>query len=121
MIELILPFPPSVNRYWRSPNKGKFAGRTLLSEAGRKYRAAALNALADQHPGKVIKGRVEVHLALFPPCRRKRDIDNYIKGVLDVLTHGRIWEDDEQVDRLSVIRGCPTKGGQIRVEITEFK
>ncbi|EEZ1618181.1 crossover junction endodeoxyribonuclease, partial [Escherichia coli] len=25
-MKLILPFPPSVNTYWRHPNKGAFAG-----------------------------------------------------------------------------------------------
>lgn len=35
-MKLILPFPPSVNTYWRHPNKGAFAGKSLISAAGRK-------------------------------------------------------------------------------------
>ena len=34
-IRLELPYPPSVNTYWRS-----VAGRVLISKAGRMYRAA---------------------------------------------------------------------------------
>ncbi|HCO9952688.1 TPA: crossover junction endodeoxyribonuclease, partial [Escherichia coli] len=26
-MKLILPFPPSVNTYWRHPNKGAFSGK----------------------------------------------------------------------------------------------
>ncbi|MCM4735376.1 crossover junction endodeoxyribonuclease, partial [Escherichia coli] len=26
-MKLLLPFPPSVNTYWRHPNKGAFAGK----------------------------------------------------------------------------------------------
>ena len=33
MIKLELPFPPSMNRYYRNLN-----GRTLLSAKGRKYK-----------------------------------------------------------------------------------
>ncbi|EOX9973808.1 crossover junction endodeoxyribonuclease, partial [Escherichia coli] len=36
-MKLILPFPPSVNTYWRHPNKGAFAGKSLISSAGRKF------------------------------------------------------------------------------------
>ena len=40
MVELTLPWPPSVNGYWRHPTTGKLAGRHLISEAGRAYREA---------------------------------------------------------------------------------
>jgi crossover junction endodeoxyribonuclease RusA len=33
-MKLTLPFPPSVNTYWRAPNKGPLKGRHMISEAG---------------------------------------------------------------------------------------
>jgi crossover junction endodeoxyribonuclease RusA len=33
-MKLVLPFPPSVNTYWRAPNKGPLKGRHLISEKG---------------------------------------------------------------------------------------
>ncbi|EPQ7564944.1 crossover junction endodeoxyribonuclease, partial [Escherichia coli] len=47
-MKLILPFPPSVNTYWRHPNKGAFAGKSLISEAGRKFQSAACAAIVEQ-------------------------------------------------------------------------
>lgn len=43
-MRLVLPFPPSVNTYWRAPNKGPLAGRHLISAVGRKYQTRALPA-----------------------------------------------------------------------------
>ncbi|EMW2873658.1 crossover junction endodeoxyribonuclease, partial [Escherichia coli] len=47
-MKLILPFPPSVNTYWRHPNKGAFAGKSLISAAGRKFQSAACTAIVEQ-------------------------------------------------------------------------
>ncbi|MBX4563398.1 hypothetical protein CF042_29685, partial [Klebsiella pneumoniae] len=40
-MKLTLPFPPSVNSYWRAPSKGPLKGRHLVSETGRKFQQAA--------------------------------------------------------------------------------
>lgn len=47
-MKLTLPFPPSVNTYWRHPNKGPFAGKSLISVAGRKFRSATCTAIIEQ-------------------------------------------------------------------------
>ena len=95
-----LPFPPSLNRMWRAvPRRG-----VLLSKVGRIYRErAVLAALAVGHLG-FDDARVAVRLDVFPPDRRKRDIDNIPKAILDALTHAELWRDDEQVDALLVVR-----------------
>lgn len=49
--------------------------------------------------------RLRVVLILNPPDRRRRDVDNYSKGLLDAFTHAGIWADDEQIDEL-LIRKC---------------
>ena len=47
-MKLILPFPPSVNSYWRAPNKGPLAGRHMVSADGRKYQSNAAAAVVEQ-------------------------------------------------------------------------
>ena len=40
ILNYTLPYPPSVNTYWRHPSRGPLAGRHLISQEGRAYREA---------------------------------------------------------------------------------
>jgi crossover junction endodeoxyribonuclease RusA len=97
---ITLPWPPSVNTYYRT-----YKNRTILSETARRYKKAACLAIAT-----IIKtppmytGRLEVELHLAPPDRRRRDIDNYGKATLDALQAAGIFKDDGQIDRLFFYR-----------------
>ena len=112
--KLTLPWPPSVNKYYRTPRTGKLAGRTLISEEGRRFRTEAVLMLRQQKVEQ-IKGRVAVMLHAYPPDRRRRDLDNLLKGVLDALVHAGAIEDDSLVDDLHVIRKPIVKDGQLTV------
>ncbi len=100
-MKLILPFPPSVNTYWRHPNKGAFAGKSLISAAGRKFQSAACAAIVEQlrRLPKPTSAPASVEIVLFPPDNRIRDLDNYNKALFDALTHAGVWEDDSQVKK----------------------
>jgi crossover junction endodeoxyribonuclease RusA len=89
-----------------------------LSESGRKFRAKMIKAIPNN--GEPIASRIRVRIELFAPTKRGYDIDNMVKAVHDALTHAGVWVDDEQVDELTVVRGCVTKGGSMNVEITEL-
>jgi len=120
MIILELPWPPSVNTYWRSPNTGKLAGRTLISERGRSYRRAVADTIMAAGQPKAAPGRLDVALTVFPPDRRRRDLDNLPKGVLDALTHAGVIEDDSLIDRLLIERGQTCAGGKLRVFVSQY-
>lgn len=113
-MEFTLPFPPSLNTYWRSFARGKRIS-TILSEKGRQYREVALGRIPPQDP---VSGPLEVSLVLFLPDKRRRDVDNYIKAVFDALTHAGVWHDDEQVVRLHVTKMPPSaKEGYVLVSV----
>lgn len=118
MMQLILPFPPSVNGYWRSTQKG-----VLISELGRIFRSNALAAIYQQLRSRptALLTELDVHVVLFPPTRAKRDLDNFQKALFDGLTHAGIWKDDSQVKRMLVEWGPVTKGGKAEITITDFK
>lgn len=99
---LFLPWPPSINRYWRSPSRHD--ARRIISAEGRKYRADVIAAVLEQLKRfpKPILGPVEVTLCLAPPDSRRRDLDNALKAPLDACTHAGLWKDDSQVKRLVV-------------------
>ncbi len=115
LIQIALPWPPSTNTYWRHPTRGPLAGRHLISEQGRAYRATVIGIA----PRLQLAGRLAVHGTVTPPDRRRRDIDNLLKSLLDSLTHAGVWLDDEQIDDLRITRSQAGKGGQVIVEITE--
>lgn len=116
---LRLPFPPSTNRYWRHPTTGKLAGRHLISEHGRRYRALVKDQ-AWARTAPVLTGRLKVVIEAHMPDKRRRDLDNLLKAALDALTHAAIIEDDSLIDDLRVIRaGQCTEGGHLIVAISE--
>jgi len=118
MIALTLPYPPSVNTYWRSPNSGKLAGRTLISKKGREYRQHVAQAINEQGNPKAAQGRLAVTISVFPPDNRRRDLDNLPKAILDSLAHADVFEDDSLIDFLSIRRHTNHPNGKIIVTVT---
>jgi crossover junction endodeoxyribonuclease RusA len=60
---------------------------------------------------------VEVSVLLFPPDKRQRDLDNYLKALFDSLTHAGVWLDDWQIKRLTVEWGEQVRQGKAEVLI----
>ena len=119
-MKFTLPWPPSVNRYYRSPTKGRLAGRHLISEAGRQFRSDAVAAVIEQgRPKQPLSCRLRVNVLVCPPDRRRRDLDNLSKGVLDALTHAGVIEDDSLIDDLRLVRGGVSDRGFVEVEVSE--
>ena len=116
MLFLNLPFPPSMNTYWRN-----FRGRTILSPAGREFKAAVADYVVEYRVPKLGDSKLRISMVLFPRDKRKIDIDNRIKAVLDALQDAGVFNDDFQVDELSIVRGKPIKGGAIRVMIEQIE
>jgi len=111
MIELTLPFPPSVNHYWR-----RVGARTLISREGRCYRERIASILALRRV-RAVPGRLAVRVTVHPPDRRRRDLDNAMKALLDALEHGGAYEDDSQIDHLDIRRGPVVREGKVAVQI----
>lgn len=117
-MKLTLPFPPSLNTYYRHcviPLKsGSGRSVTLISKPGREYRAEVVQIAGG---GVALSGRLAVTLELYPPDKRARDVDNHAKAVLDALTHSGVWADDSQIDELHIYRRGIKRGGELVVTI----
>jgi Holliday junction resolvase RusA-like endonuclease len=115
MLELDLPYPPSVNHYWRH-----VGSRVLISREGRAYRSTvgAILALRRVRP---LVGSLAIEIDVYPPDRRRRDLDNLMKSLLDALAHGGAYEDDSQIDRLLLIRRHVIAGGKIHLLIEPYE
>ena len=122
-MKLVLPFPPSVNTYWRAPNSGPLKGRHLISAKGRAYQSAACAAIIEQlrRLPKPTPAAAAVQILLYPPDALRRHIQNYNNALIDPLTHAVIWEDDCQVRRMLVEWGPQVPGGKVDITITKHE
>jgi len=116
-VSLELPWPPSSNRYYR--NVGH---RTLISKDGRAYKEQVALLAIEQLgiPLRALEGNVTLRVELFPPDRRRRDIDNHAgKALLDSLQHAGVLQDDSQVVELHAVMRPPERRGRCLVEIVQ--
>lgn len=114
MIVLNLPFPPSVNTYYR-----RGAHATYMSKQGREYKKAVADYISESNTPKLGSARLYLEVVLWPKDKRKYDIDNRVKALLDSLQDAGVFDDDEQIDQINVYRGIgERKGGQARVLIS---
>lgn len=114
MIRLELPWPPSMNRYWRH-----YQGRTLISRAGRQYKKDVSEIVMLSGAARNLDGRLKVEIVAYPPDKRPRDIDNLLKAILDALEKAGVFINDNRIDDLCIRRGEVEQGGRIIVTIEE--
>jgi crossover junction endodeoxyribonuclease RusA len=122
MIELTLPYPPSVNHY-------KNVGRTVITKSGKKYQQKfnsketvafyyQIYMLSRSQSSKFIRDwPISVEIDVYPPDKRKRDLDNILKVLLDSMARAGVYHDDVQIARLVIQRCDIIKQGQIIVRI----
>lgn len=87
MITLSLPYPPTVNHYWRHIVIGRSV-RAVISAQGRQYKAVCSAMARRQWAGReTLACPLAVEITFYPPDRRKRDLDNLPK----LEDQGLLW------------------------------
>ena len=114
MIEITLPWPPSVNTYWRN-----FDGRMIISARGREYRDTVGDQMTLQKMVKHFIGHLRVEIEEYRPDKRRRDLDNLLKATLDGLAHAGVYEDDSQIVDLHIY-WAKDIGGMLKIKIEEI-
>jgi len=124
---IMLPYPPSVNRYWRN-----FRGRMVRSREAVDYKEA-VRAIASECIAAPLEGCVKVVLVLHPPrpldaARRAKkdhrwvlnvrriDLDNAMKVALDSLQEIAFFN-DRQITNLEIRLGVPVVDGGLSVVV----
>ncbi len=116
MIQLDLPWPPSINHYYgRARN-----GRVFIKKAGSEFRERVADIVADAGC-ETQEGNLALFLWVSPPDKRKRDVDNLIKATQDALQEAGCYENDCQIKGLHAEMGEPLKGGRVRVVIVQHR
>lgn len=115
VVTVSLPWPPSVNHYWRA-----VGGRVIISRGGRAYRGAVCAIVAALNP-PAFSGRIACEIIAYPPDARRRDLDNILKAALDAMQHAGMYADDGQIDKITIERREPCRESGIVVTIREAR
>lgn len=113
-VQIRLPYPPSVNTYWR-----KFRNRMVISKRGKQYRAQVAYLIHDLKLMRYFNSgdKLRATLLVYPPDRRRRDIDNVQKAVFDALGGHVLYPDDYQIADIRIKRMTVEKHGLIYAQI----
>ncbi|MGL5962758.1 MAG: RusA family crossover junction endodeoxyribonuclease [Cetobacterium sp.] len=116
MVEIKIDFlPPSVNSYWK--NTGN---RIYLSREARDYKFNLFYFLKiSKIKTRIMKGDLKVELILNFKDKRKRDIDNYNKGIFDGF-NGLLWDDDSQIKMLEITKNIGTGKDSFIIKVKEL-
>ena len=114
-MKLALPYPPSVNTYWRANGKRRF-----ISKAGVLFKQHVSQCVNSSGYDSFADSRLRVDITICPRSKRRFDLDNLLKATLDAMQDAGLYQDDEQVDDLRIRRGEPVKGGACIVEIEKI-
>lgn len=115
-IKLTLPWPPSINHYWRR------AGKVIhvSTEGARFFRRCGI-AVRAQFGAAPIATPVAVMVECWGPRRNWGDVDNRAKPLLDALTKAELWTDDKLVRDLRIVDRGRCAGGRVVVWVRPMK
>lgn len=117
---LELPYPPSVNRYFRM-----FRNRIVTSAEAREYKAQAGWLARERGLHAPLDGPVALRAFLHPRATKMKskavmprciDLDNALKVALDAM-NGIVYEDDRQIAEIHITREKPMPGGRLFVQV----
>ena len=111
---ITLPMPPSWNRLYRMANRGGFC-RMYKSSEYKSWVELAGWKLKRQWRKKTIEKDISLYIRVFY-CRKK-DLDNMVKAVGDLLQDLRVIKDDKQIDFLQVWREKKVKRKDEKIEL----
>lgn len=108
-----LPYPPTFNTGWRclaARVGARTVARMVLSARQRTFRKTVrdrvLAVLADRDSPYSKLGLLPftLEITIYPPNRRRFDLDNLAKPVLDALMAAGVFEDDSQCQTLTMTK-----------------
>ncbi len=97
MIQVKIPFPPSVNNLFPTDSRG----RRFPSPKYKKWKDEAAWSIKAGKPYK-ITGHFTATLVADRKDRRKRDLDNALKACLDLLVALDLIEDDSLAEHVEI-------------------
>jgi crossover junction endodeoxyribonuclease RusA len=98
VIRFFVPGIPAPKQSFRFSRNGHYQSLRVKS-----WQAAVASEAQKAYSGKILEAGLSVTLVFSLPDRRRRDLDNLSKGVLDAL-NGLIFKDDTQICALHLFK-----------------
>jgi len=114
MMEITLPFPPTVNTYWR-----KWNNRMVISEKGRAYREIVKDLMMVEGRSIRTNKPLRIEIKAYRPDKRRRDLDNLLKATFDALAYAGVYEDDCQIVDMRIYWANEI-GGYLKLKLGEI-
>lgn len=111
-----LPYPPSVNNYWHTSGK-----RRYISPAGKKFTEDVAKNVYEQGYKRFGNKSLGISVMIHPRSKRRFDLDNTLKAILDALMKAGCYDDDSQFEYIEIARGAAKDGGAAVVHIYELE
>ena len=117
-MKIILKGNPISNNSIYKRGKGKSFYMTDKAEALKND--YAWQAVVQVGNKELLSGKLEVKIKLYFEDKRKHDIDNYGKLLLDSIS-GIVYDDDSQIIKMQVEKFHDRENPRIEIELKELK
>jgi crossover junction endodeoxyribonuclease RusA len=109
---LQVPWPITVNHYWGQRGKIKY-----ITARGRAYREDIYALVLDAVMSHPKDEQLFADITYYPPDKRRRDLDNLKKCLLDSLEKAGVYTDDNLLKTVVYDLGDKMKGGGATVRL----
>lgn len=121
MIRLVLPYPVSANRYWRSyVPRGHSRAIVVVSDEAKAYKRVVADLCIEAGIKFPRRDSVFCSFRLVPANGICMDLDNCLKVAIDSLK-GIAYLDDSQVRKIVAERAEPDGKARLEVEIHAYQ
>lgn len=100
--------PISVNNLYR--------GRRFLTAEGKAKKEEYGWKLRTQYKESPLVSEIELEIKVFLESKRRRDLDNILKALLDSMT-GIIWQDDSQITKITIEKFLDKEEPRVVMEV----
>lgn len=76
--------------------------------------------LETQNLKPILTEKLQIHILIYPPDKKRRDLDNVCKVILDTLQRAGIYDDDFKIWKLTIERKEVRQYGEVEFTITSI-
>tara|TARA_Y100000741_G_C18229527_1_gene549218 strand:- start:1184 stop:1525 length:342 start_codon:yes stop_codon:yes gene_type:complete len=102
----------TVNKFYRT-----YAGRILISKDGKDFKKLVQAYLTNYTK---IMGKVKLIIEVYFKDKRKRDLDNFAKVLIDCLKN-KLFEDDDQIYELQMKKYIACDEDKICIDVISLE